>query len=218
MADKDGIPDGARAKLIRAKEQWAREGRLLTGKTGAQRLPPGQHRVKDWPVLDTGIQPAVSRDEWRLAIDGAVENPVHWTWRDYMAQLQTRLVTDIHCVTAWSRYDNNWEGVLAQTLLAEVRPKAEAHHVIFHAHDGYTSNVTLEDFAAPDAILAHSWEGQALSTPHGGPVRVVIPHRYFWKSAKWVRRIEFCATDKPGFWENRGYHNDADPWTEERYG
>lgn len=217
MADENDLPEGSKKKLIRAKEQWARDGRLLTGKSGAQRLPPGQHLVKDWPVLDIGIQPAVSRDEWRLTIDGAVENPLRWNWRDYMSQLQTKLITDIHCVTAWSRYDNNWEGVLAQTILAEVRPKAEVRHVIFHSHDSYTTNVTLEDFAAPDVIVAHSWEGQPLSTAHGGPVRIMLPRRYLWKSAKWVRRIEFSATDKPGFWENRGYHNEADPWTEERY-
>lgn len=207
-------------KLIKAKESWAREGRLLTGAAGdpaRDRLPPGQREVKDWPVLDLGVQPAVPLDLWRLTIDGAVERPLIWTWDDFQAQPQTELVTDIHCVTQWSRYDNHWHGVTARHILESVRPRPDARHVIFHSFDGYTTNVALDVFAAPDVLLAHAWEGKPITREHGGPVRVVIPRFYFWKSAKWIKRIELSPVDKPGFWEVRGYHNRADPWREERY-
>jgi DMSO/TMAO reductase YedYZ molybdopterin-dependent catalytic subunit len=208
-------------KLIENKEHWAREGRLLTGKTGdprQHRLPPGQRRVENWPVLDLGIQPDVSAKTFRLDIDGAVANPLSLSYEDLMALPQQDSVSDIHCVTQWSRYDNQWQGVAARTLLELVRPHSDARHVIFHSYDGYTTNIRLDQFAEPDVLLAHSWEGRPLERPHGGPFRVVIPRLYFWKSAKWIRRIELTAVDRPGFWEVRGYHNNADPWREERYG
>ncbi len=126
-------------------------------------------------------------------------------------------MTDIHCVTTWSRYDNGWEGVRVRDLLDVVMPKPEAHFVVLYSRDSYTTNLALEDFAAEDAILAHSWEGAPLTREHGGPMRLVVPHLYFWKSAKWLQRIEFIAADRRGFWEERGYHNHADPWKEERY-
>ena len=129
-----------------------------------------------------------------------------------------RLTSDIHCVTAWSRYGNRWEGVSARHLLALVRPKPEARHVIFTSFDGYATNVALAEFAGEDTLLASHWEGEPLSREHGGPLRVVIPRLYFWKSAKWLKRIELSAEDRPGFWEVRGYHNHGDPWREERYG
>ncbi len=127
------------------------------------------------------------------------------------------LTTDIHCVTAWSRYDNKWEGVSARDLIALVKPKASAEHVMFHSYDTYKTNVPLADFAADDVMLAWSWNGEPISREHGGPLRVVIPKLYFWKSAKWIKRIEFSVMDKPGFWEVRGYHNYGDPWREQRY-
>jgi DMSO/TMAO reductase YedYZ molybdopterin-dependent catalytic subunit len=130
---------------------------------------------------------------------------------------KTQLTTDIHCVTAWSRYDNRWEGVSARDLLALVKPKADAKYVIFHSYDTYTTNVPLEDFAAEDVLLAWSWNGEPIGREHGGPLRVVIPKLYFWKSAKWIKRVEFSPIDKPGFWEVRGYHNYGDPWLEQRY-
>lgn len=207
-------------KLIATKQQWAKVGRLLTGKSDeahASRLPPGQKLVTNWPVLDLGLQPDVPKDEWRLTVDGLVENPVTLSFEAFQQLPQTESVSDIHCVTQWSRYDNYWQGVASRDLIALVRPKAEAAHVVFHAHDGYTTNVTLEVFAADDVIVAHAWEGAPLPREHGGPVRIVIPRFYFWKSAKWVKRIEFRRDDKPGFWEVRGYHNVGDPWTEERY-
>jgi DMSO/TMAO reductase YedYZ molybdopterin-dependent catalytic subunit len=222
MTQDDDIPaTGAiKDKLIRTKEEWARQGRLLTGKEGdpeRDRLPPGQRQVTDWPVLDLGIQPDISLDKWKLGIYGAVENPVVWTWADFLALPQVDMVSDIHCVTQWSRFDNRWQGVSARHILDVVRPKPEARHVLFHSYDAYTTNVRLDVFAAEDVLLAHSWEGKPLTKEHGGPVRVVIPRYYFWKSAKWVSRIEFVTEDKPGFWETRGYHNEGDPWKEDRY-
>ncbi|MSO66106.1 MAG: sulfite oxidase-like oxidoreductase [Alphaproteobacteria bacterium] len=214
---KDDLPAGAKDKLIQTKQQWARDGRLLTGQSGAARLPPGQRKVKEWPVLDLGVQPSIAQQDWRLTVEGLVQKPLRWTLRDFLAQPQVNLISDIHCVTAWSRHDNNWEGVGALHLLTLVQPKPDAKFVIFESYDGYTTNVPIEVFAAPDALLAHSWEGEPLTTRHGGPVRVVIPKRYFWKSAKWVRAVQFVAVDKPGFWEVRGYHNDGDPWKEQRY-
>lgn len=206
-------------KLIASKQQWAREGRLLTGGTArpAMRLPPGQRQVQNWPVLDLGLQPDVPKAAWQLTVDGLVEQPMTWNWGQFTDLPQVQLRSDIHCVTAWSRYDNDWDGVATHTIVDLVRPKSKAKHVIFHSYDGYTTNVTLENFAAPDALLAHSWMGEPIGREHGGPLRVVIPKLYFWKSAKWLRRIEFSAVDQPGFWETRGYHNEADPWKEERY-
>lgn len=214
-------PDGAKDKLIATKQKWAREGRLLTGMPDAthmKRLPPGQKEVKNWPVLDLGIQPDIAPQNWKLVIDGLVDNPVNLSLFDFQSMAQTESVSDIHCVTQWSRYDNHWKGVSSHDLLDLVRPKAEVKHVIFHSYDGYTTNVTLDVFADSDVLLAHSWEGKPLTREHGGPVRVIIPRWYFWKSAKWVKEIEFSATDKPGFWEVRGYHNEGDPWLEQRYG
>jgi DMSO/TMAO reductase YedYZ molybdopterin-dependent catalytic subunit len=219
MAD-DAAPDGAREKLISRKQDWAREGRLLTGTTAdpqAERLPPGQRLVRDWPVLDLGIQPDVTAQKFRLDVDGAVQRPLSLSLEQFMALPQGENVSDMHCVTQWSRYDNAWKGVAARTLLELAQPKSTANHVIFHAHDGYTTNVRLDQFDQPDVFLVHRWEGQPISRQHGGPVRVLIPRLFLWKSAKWVRRIELRTTDRPGFWETRGYHNNADPWLEERY-
>ena len=208
------------SKLTRTKEKWAREGRFLTGRitrSEDQRLPPGQHLTKDWPVLDLGVLPPVSRDRWRLDVYGAIENPVFWTFAEFTAQKQAQFTSDIHCVTTWSRYDNEWEGLATRELLAACQPRPDARFVVLHSHDGYTTNLALDDFAAEDALLAHSWSGEPLSAEHGGPVRLVVPHLYFWKSAKWVQSIEFLTDDAPGFWEVRGYHNRGDPWAEQRY-
>lgn len=208
------------SKLTRTKEKWAREGRFLTGKIVRpedQRLPPGQHLTKDWPVLDLGVMPPVSRDRWQLDVYGAIENPVFWAYAEFAAQKQDRFTSDIHCVTTWSRYDNEWEGLATRELLAACQPRDDARFVVLHSYDGYTTNLALEDFAAEDALLAHSWSGQPLSDEHGGPVRLVVPHLYFWKSAKWLQAIEFVTEDAPGFWEVRGYHNRGDPWAEQRY-
>ncbi|HET6181989.1 MAG TPA: sulfite oxidase-like oxidoreductase [Acetobacteraceae bacterium] len=217
--DPAGAP-GYRPKLVEAKRRWARDGRLLTGEhadPARDRLPPGQVLVRDWPVLDLGVQPNVNEAKFRLDIDGAVRRPLSLRLDEFMALPQTEIVSDIHCVTQWSRYDNRWTGVAARTLLALVEPKDEARHVVFHSHDGYTTNIRLDQFDQPDVLLAHSWSGAPLTREHGGPVRPVIPRLYFWKSAKWIRRVEIAIADRPGFWEQRGYHNNGDPWAEERY-
>ena len=228
MADQDkdsGQETGQfREKLIRRKQEWAAEGRLLTGQTarqgidrGAQRLPPGQREVKTWPVLDLGAQPRIDLKLWRLTIDGLVENPITLDWQGFQDLPQSDSTSDIHCVTAWSRYDNRWRGVLVSDLRALVRSKPEARFVLLQSYDTYTTNLPLDEFAVPDALLATHWEGEPLTVEHGGPLRVVVPQLYFWKSAKWVKKITFVAEDQPGFWEVRGYHNHGDPWEEERY-
>jgi DMSO/TMAO reductase YedYZ molybdopterin-dependent catalytic subunit len=220
--DEDAIEQTGeiRRKLVETKERWAREGRLLTGAAPAppgQRLPPGQKLVRDWPVLDLGVQPNVTAAKFRLDVDGAVAHPLSLRLDEFMAFPQSEVVSDIHCVTQWSRYDNRWSGVAARTLLEAVAPKDEARHVLLYSHDGYTTNVRLEQFGQPDVLLAHSWNGAPIPREHGGPVRAVIPRLYFWKSAKWIRRIEIKITPRRGFWEERGYHDNGDPWTEERY-
>ncbi|HEV7251973.1 MAG TPA: sulfite oxidase-like oxidoreductase [Mesorhizobium sp.] len=207
-------------KLTRTKRRWAEEGKFLTGRrvrTDAERLPPGQHLVRDWPVLDLGLTPNISENAFRLDVTGAVENPVSWNWRQFMDQPRSQLMSDIHCVTTWSRYDNHWEGLSTRDLLDIVRPRPEAGFVELRSSDGYTTNLPLEDLASADALVATHWEGKPLTPEHGGPARLVVPHLYFWKSAKWLNRIHFREGDKPGFWEVRGYHMRGDPWKEERY-
>ncbi len=217
MSDDAPPPPG---KLVATKRRWADEGRFLTGRTArpdAERLPPGQHLVKNWPVLDLGVHPRISPQTWTLRAYGAVQEPLTWDWAAFQAQPQHREVSDIHCVTTWSRYDNEWEGVATRTLLDVVHPKPEARHVVLHSYDGYTTNLPLADFAAENAILAQSWQGAPLTPEHGGPVRLIVPHLYLWKSAKWLQRIEFRADDAPGYWEVNGYHERGDPWSEQRY-
>ena len=186
-------------------------------KTPNRRLPPGQYEVNDFPVLDLGVQPSVAEADWTLAVGGEVERPLSWTWRDFLAQPQVEITCDIHCVTTWSRFDNRWRGVSARHLLGLVRPRAAARFVLLRSYDGYTTNLPLERFAAEDVLLAHSWQGEALTREHGGPVRAVVPRLYFWKSAKWLRAITLMAKDSPGTWELRGYHDVGDPWKVERY-
>lgn len=217
MNEETPPPD---SKLTRSKQRWASEHKFITGTASRpeeERLPPGQHLVRDWPVLDLGRQPDVSHERWRLKVAGLVERPVTLDWAAFMALPQTSLRSDIHCVTTWSRYDNDWTGVATQDLLDLVQLRDEAAFVLLHGYDGYATNVPLADFAAPEALLAHGWQGKPLARDHGGPVRLVIPHLYFWKSAKWISGIEFLGADKPGFWEVNGYHMRGDPWAEERY-
>lgn len=223
MADDErpAVEGAVKEKLIASKRRWAQEGRLLTGAPGdpdADRLPPGQREVSDWPVLDLGLKPRIDLDSWRLEVDGLVGNSLSWNWEAFLAEPQVTIRSDIHCVTAWSRFDNLWEGVSARHLVERVAPEPRARFVVFHGYDGYTTNVALERFDDEDVLLAHSWEGKPIPLDHGGPVRIIIPKLYFWKSAKWVKRIEFALRDRPGFWEVRGYHNEGDPWKEERYG
>ena len=207
-------------KLVETKSGWAKSGRGLTGRSAdpeQNRLPPGQRLVENWPVLDLGVTPRLTPENWSLLVDGLVEQPLRWKWQDFSNQPMSDLTSDIHCVTTWSRYDNRWRGLPTRSLLEMVRPKAQARFVLCYGFDGYTTNLPLELFAAEDSLLATHWQGEPLTLDHGGPVRVVVPQLYFWKSAKWLQRIEFLDEDQLGYWETRGYHNDANPWREERY-
>ncbi len=220
---RDPVPTPEREKLTAAKTRWAEERHQTKTKSrprqkNAGRLPPGQDETADFPVLDLGTRPLIATRDWRLTVSGAVARPLDWDWRAFQAAPQTRIICDIHCVTAWSRFDNAWEGVAGRTLLDLVRPRTGARFLVFHGHDGYTTNLPLAQFAADDALLAYRWQGAALGREHGGPVRTVVPSLYFWKSAKWVRHIAVLENDVPGYWESRGYHNDGDPWKQQRYG
>lgn len=218
MSDEELSPE--LTKLTLTKQRWAAEGKFLTGRVArpeSDRLPPGQHLVKNWPVLDLGQQPQISQSQWQLEVAGLVAAPQNLTWQAFQDLPQSDMRSDIHCVTTWSRYDNDWAGVATRDLLALVLPHDTANAVMLTSYDGYTTNLPLADFAAEDAIIAHSWDGKPLSTDHGGPVRLIVPHLYFWKSAKWLKRIDFLAMDHPGFWEKNGYHMRGDPWAEERY-
>jgi DMSO/TMAO reductase YedYZ molybdopterin-dependent catalytic subunit len=211
-------PAEERTGFVGAKKKALSERRAPPRRNRGPRVPPGQEVVTGWPVLDLGHQPLVSLDQWSLDIKGAVARPLSLDWASFKALQQSKIAADIHCVTAWSMLDNTWEGVSARQLIEMARPKPAVKHVIFHAHDGYRTNVSLDRFSAGDSLLAHSWNGDAISREHGGPVRAVIPSLYFWKSAKWVRQITFLEHDVKGYWEALGYHNEGDPWKEERYG
>ncbi|MFA7248377.1 MAG: sulfite oxidase-like oxidoreductase [Dehalococcoidia bacterium] len=185
---------------------------------GRPRLPPGQRLTEGWPVLHYGSIPKIDLASWEIKISGLVEQEVTLSWEQFMALPQRSSRSDIHCVTTWSKYDNDWVGVPFIDLQALVRVRPEAHHVIFHSYGGYTTNVPLAELQGPENMLVHTHNGQPLAPEHGGPLRGLVPALYFWKSAKWVRGIEFVANDRPGFWEMYGYHMHGDPWTEERYG
>ena len=185
---------------------------------GRRRLPPGQRLTDGWPVLHYGAIPSIDHETWRLRISGLVEEERILTWAEFMALPQVSSRSDIHCVTTWSKYDNDWVGVRFTELQALVAVKPEAQHVIFHSYGGYTTNVPLAELQGPENMLVHTHDGRPLAPDHGGPLRGLVPNLYFWKSAKWIGGIEFVARDRPGFWEMYGYHMHGDPWTEERYG
>ncbi len=155
--------------------------------------------------------------DWKLKITGKVENPFELTWEEFLALPRTKLVTDIHCVTTWSRYDNDWEGVHIREILQRAKPLASAKFVMAHSWTGYTTNLPLSDLDDDDVMIALKHDGENLTPEHGGPIRLLVPKLYFYKSAKWLDGLEFMENDRPGFWEQRGYHNHADPWQEERY-
>jgi len=182
------------------------------------RIPAGQHLTRRWPVLHVGSPPAFDPATWSFEISGLVEQPLQLTWEAFNALPMIDQTSDMHCVTTWSRLDMTWRGVPMATLLEQTRPRAGAAFVIAHCDGGYTTNIALDVLREPDVLLAIGADGETLSDEHGFPMRLVIPSRYAWKSAKWLRRLEFVDEDRPGFWEVRGYHNNADPWTEERFG
>jgi len=185
---------------------------------GRRRLPPGQRLTQGWPVLHYGSIPKIDLETWEFRIFGLVEEEVRLSWQEFLALPQTRTTSDIHCVTTWSKYDNDWEGVRFRDLLELVELKPGATHVMFHSYGGYTTNVPLDELLGDEVLLAHKHAGEPLAMEHGWPLRGVVPNLYFWKSAKWVRGIEFMPDDRPGFWEMYGYHMHGDPWIEERYG
>ena len=181
----------------------------------ASRIPPGQYFTPDFPVLSAGPTPHTPLDEWSLTLDGAVDGSMTWSWEELLALPQEEVTVDIHCVTKWSKLDTTWTGVAIDTLLDGV--ETEAEHVTAWCDGGYTTNVPLEDLAGGRAWVVHRYGGEPLDPEHGGPVRLLVPHLYFWKSAKWLRGLTLTVEDEPGFWEGFGYHNYGDPWREQRY-
>ena len=181
----------------------------------AARVPPGQYVTTDFPVLSAGPTPHTVLDQWDLRITGEVDEPLRWSWEELLALPSEEITRDIHCVTGWTKLDTVWRGVSVDTLLEGVDTAAE--HVIQLADGGYTTNVPIEDVTGGKAWVVFEYDGQSLAPEHGGPVRMLVPHLYFWKSAKWLRGLRLQVEDEPGFWEVNGYHNYGDPWREQRY-
>jgi DMSO/TMAO reductase YedYZ molybdopterin-dependent catalytic subunit len=179
------------------------------------RVPPGQYVTEGFPVLSAGPTPRIDLAEWRLEIDGQVDRPRSWSWDEFTALAAEEITVDIHCVTKWTKLDSRWTGVALDTLLDGV--ETSARHVLAHSYGGYTTNLPLEDLIGGKAWVAYRYDGEPLAPEHGGPARLLVPHLYFWKSAKWVRGLLLSADDEPGFWESLGYHNYGDPWRQQRY-
>jgi DMSO/TMAO reductase YedYZ molybdopterin-dependent catalytic subunit len=186
-------------------------------KTKDPSVPPGQHLTDGFPVLHVGDVPRIDPKTYALAITGLVDNPYTITYDELRALPSTEFRGDIHCVTRWSKRDTQWRGVPFKSLVERAKPLSSVTHVVQHADNDYTTNLPIEAMLGDDVLVAYEFDGQALEPIHGGPVRMLVPKLYFWKSAKWVKGIEFLDHDQKGFWEVRGYHNDADPWKEERY-
>ncbi len=194
------------------------ERKLVEKGLDPARLPPGQYLTEKWPVLHAGIVPKTDLATWDFKVFGEVEEPIALTYEELQALPQTEITIDIHCVTRWSRFDTSFKGVHWRELANLVGPKPSAHYVLAHAEQGFTANVPLAALEDDQALIAWEAGGEPLEPEHGWPLRLVVPSRYFWKSAKWLRGLEVLSTDQPGFWERYGYHNDADYWKEERYG
>jgi DMSO/TMAO reductase YedYZ molybdopterin-dependent catalytic subunit len=209
-------------KFISAKIALAQRGTKLSNSNSNKanvnnRIPAGQTEVKNFPVLDMGIKPNIAKTDWSLRVYGLVENELNLDWAAFQALPQITEVSDFHCVTRWSQLDMDWQGVRAQDILALAAPLETAKFVTLHGYDGYTTNLSLEALLDDDVLVAHSVLGQALTCDHGGPARMIVPKRYAWKGAKWLKAIELHAEDRLGFWEVRGYHNHADPFLEQRF-
>ena len=198
---------------------WGERGRRRAIALGIDpaRLPPGQSPTTKFPVLTVGPNPDVPLEGWALSVHGEADAPYALDWNGLMALEQVDVTCDIHCVTRWSRFDTRWRGVRARTLLERAQPRSQATHVMVHSHGGYTTNVPLDDLRDGKAWVAYEFDGEPLESEHGGPARMLVPHLYFWKSAKWVRGLTLSDDDRPGFWEQNGYHNYGDPWREQRY-
>tara|TARA_R110002124_G_scaffold193605_2_gene360797 strand:+ start:78 stop:773 length:696 start_codon:yes stop_codon:yes gene_type:complete len=184
---------------------------------GMPKLPVGQYETVKWPVLDLGFKPDISTSQWKLTIDGEVENPITLSWADFMDLPQTESVSDFHCVTTWSRMDVPWVGVKLADLAALVNPKATVSHILCHGYDKYTTNMSIEEALKEDVLIVHTADNLPLQKEHGGPARMITPQLYAWKGSKWIKRIEFLNQNKLGFWELRGYSDTAYPWRNDRY-
>ncbi|MBA3274050.1 MAG: sulfite oxidase-like oxidoreductase [Chthoniobacterales bacterium] len=211
--------DETKPSFIERKERFARKmsGKAKPTVRSENRLPPGQHLTPGFPVLDLGIRPDIPLSEWRLEVTGLVEHPRTFTWEEFIGLPKFEDTSDFHCVTTWSKFDVKWTGVAFFSLAEAVKPQPEAKFVLFTSYDGYTTNVSIDHVMDDDVLIATHYDGQLLPRDHGGPARVIIPKLYAWKGAKFIRKIEFSAEDKLGFWEVRGYSNTADPWTEDRF-
>lgn len=186
-------------------------------KADKPRIPPGQVVTSKFPVLHVGPIPPFDPQKWGVRVFGLVEEEVVFSYQEFMSLPKVEIVSDFHCVTRWSRLDNLWEGVSFQELMKHIKPSPEAGYVMVHCDGGYTTNLPLPALLDDDVLFAYGHDGRDLALEHGWPLQLVVPKRYAWKSAKWVRGLEFMEDDRPGYWEQRGYHNDGDPWKEERY-
>jgi DMSO/TMAO reductase YedYZ molybdopterin-dependent catalytic subunit len=183
----------------------------------AARLPPGQHLTHDFPVLSAGPTPRVRTDSWSFTLKDGPRPIAKWSWEEFNALPQTHFQRDIHCVTTWSKFDTNWEGVLVDDLFEAAGVEPATAYLLAHSYDGYSTNVPVSDVTSGKAMVALLYEGQPISPEHGGPARLLVPHLYFWKSAKWLNGLQFTRRDEAGFWELRGYHMYGDPWREQRF-
>lgn len=204
-------------KLIEGKIALAKRGAKPSAANSNARIPAGQKQVSNFPILDLGIKPDVPLSDWRLRVFGLVESEIQLDWAQFQALPQLTDISDFHCVTRWSQLDMDWQGVRVRDVLALAKPLNTAHYATMHSHDGYSTNLPIDALLDDDVILAQGVFGQPLPREHGGPVRMIVPKRYAWKGAKWIKAIELHAQDRRGFWEVRGYHNDADPWLEQRF-
>ncbi len=193
------------------------EGSGPANRHGMPKLPVGQREVPNWPVLDLGIQPHIPTDQWKLEITGEINHPYSLSWKEFMALPQAKDVSDFHCVTSWSRMNNEWIGVPFKTLAEKAKLTAKAKFVYITGYDGYSTNLKLEECLDEDVLIVHTWNGIPLPREHGGPARMITPKKYAWKGSKWIRGIEFTEHDQLGFWEVRGYSNTAEPWYNDRY-
>jgi len=205
------------AKLLWELWRQRRQARAQPDPGLAARVPPGQVLTAKWPVLTYGLIPRFDPKRWTFRCFGLVEREVSWSWEEFLRLPRVTVTSDIHCVTRWSRLDNTWEGVNVRTIIEACRPLPAARFVLQHTDPDYTTNTAIEDLVDDDVVLALRHNGRDLDPAHGGPMRLVLPKLYFWKSSKWLRAFEFLDVNPPGFWEQNGYHMHGDPWTEERY-
>jgi DMSO/TMAO reductase YedYZ molybdopterin-dependent catalytic subunit len=214
MQDRDKL-QGDRIKTT----EDAGAGVIVSSDTRrASRLPPNQARTRKWPVLDAHGPPRIDLSTWTFGVSGLVTSDLSYDWKEFRALQRVRVFADMHCVTRWSRLGNVWEGVATREILRRAEALPEARFVVVHGYDHeFTTNLPLEAFASEDVLLADIHDGQPISLEHGGPLRLVVPRLYAWKSAKWVKRVELVSEDEPGFWERAGYHDVGDPWKEERF-